>query len=298
MIQLNKEKAGRRARHAKLPPTFLIVPALPEWLCCLATRWDIWWAESWVCLWVSNRSICVNILLLNFLTCFLVYLMNATLDHLHIIMIVYTGHSLIYIITAAPGLIKCVPISSLLIPDISSPSGTTSALRASTSSFDAICSILAYLHTADTGISSVAPAYLHILCTVAAHWWIGHKSRYLGAICVTISIFPSFFCHSIVIDTQSASSSHWLLWENFLPSLENNAFLRRRIPVLRFSDWGTFRYSQDLIATKKASIDNWEMAFCVLVTRFFITSLRCMLARLFVELDWGLHFWRLYIDAI
>ena len=121
------------------------------------------------------------------------------------------GHSPKYIAIAAPDRIECVPTSSFLIPRISSPIDTTAARKAETISFEVMCSMRPYLHTAEIGVSSVAPGYPLIRRMAAAIWRTGHKSTSPDAICVTVSILSSFFCHSKVIDTHSAYSSQGLL---------------------------------------------------------------------------------------
>ena len=138
-------------------------------------------------------------------------------------------------------------MSSFLIPRMISPIDATNVCTADTVSFEVMCSIWPYLHTAKTGVSPVAPGYPLICQIAAAHWQTGHKSTSPDTICVTVSILLSFFCHSKVTNTQSVHSSQGLLLFNSLPFPKKHKFCNQRISILRFSAYGNFIYSQDLI---------------------------------------------------
>ena len=77
------------------------------------------------------------------------------------------------------------------------------------------------------------------------------------AICVTVSILTSFFCHSNVIDTVSAYSSQGFLCSSTLPPFKNLTFLNLSMSVYRFSVCCTFRYSSsaslDLLSRSRLS---------------------------------------------
>ena len=143
--------------------------------------------------------------------------------------------------------------------------------------------MLPILHTAETGVSSVAPGpgYPQIRLTTAAHCLTPQRVISLDAICVTVSILVSFFCHSNVIETQSAYSNQGLLWFICFPFLKNLIFLRRKTSVLRFSICGTLRYSQDLIAKKNAPIESCDVAFWVSDEFILANSLRTQAGRAF-----------------
>ena len=61
-------------------------------------------------------------------------------------------------------------------------------------------------HTANTGVSPVYPGYFLIRFTSASHCLTGHRIICSEANCVTMSFLSYFFCHSKVIETQSAYS--------------------------------------------------------------------------------------------
>ena len=152
-----------------------------------------------------------------------------------------------YITIAALDLIKCIPMSSFLIPRIFSPNDTTTARKLDTISSEVMFSIRPYFHTTKTNVLSVAPGYPLIHRMVAAYWQTGHKSTSPDAIYVTVSFLLSFSCHSKVTDIQFVYSSQGLLWFNSLPFLKKRTFLNQIIYILHFSTCGTSRYSQELI---------------------------------------------------
>ena len=55
--QLKREKAGRRERRVKLPPTFLLVSSLSGWFLCLGSSLEVVGLQSGTCLKNSNLSI-------------------------------------------------------------------------------------------------------------------------------------------------------------------------------------------------------------------------------------------------
>ena len=85
------------------------------------------------------------------------YRRKASLDHLPIIIIVYTGTSPKYIAIAAPDRIECVPKSPGFSPRRSQPIELAAAFRAFTNSSEVKCSILPFLQIAETGVSQSAP---------------------------------------------------------------------------------------------------------------------------------------------
>ena len=152
---VNRLTAGRRTRLEKSPPIFLLVSELSGLFLCLGSTWDAAGYRSGMWQWNWKQIILRETLWLNCLTCFLVYLRKASLDHSPTIMIVYTGHSPIYISIAAPYLWELVPTCSDLKPKLSSPMVQTASLRAATISTDVTCSILWFFHTANTGVCGI-----------------------------------------------------------------------------------------------------------------------------------------------
>lgn len=75
------------------------------------------------------------------------------------------------------------------------------ASKATVIALEVMCSIRPFLHTADTGVSSVVPSYPLILFTIAAQLLTGHNNASPDAIWVTVSIRSSFFWRSKVIET-------------------------------------------------------------------------------------------------
>lgn len=86
------------------------------------------------------------------------------------------------------------------------------------------------------------------------HIFTGHRSLSEDLYCVMVSPLLSFFCRIKVIDTQSALYRRGSAWEiSFLP-LKNCTFFKVNNFVLLGPD--TWMYSQDLIAKKKAPMNN------------------------------------------
>jgi len=146
------------------------------------------------------------------------------------------------------------------------------------------------LHTAETGVLSSAPGYDRIRLTTAAHWQGGQRIKSPEASWVTVSSRSSFFCHSKVIETLSASLSHGSSWLSSCPFQKKRMLRRRRMSVRLFSACGTFRYSQDLHAKNIAPIESWEMACRVLVSCFFASSTSTQRGRAFCWTGFGSAF--------
>eukprot|EP00956_Cyclotella_meneghiniana_P029718 scaffold72862_cov23-Cyclotella_meneghiniana.AAC.1 len=130
------------------------------------------------------------------------------------------------------------------MPILSLPTAAMAPSSASMSILDVTCVRRPFTITVDTGVSSLRMA------SPEASWF-------------TVSIFSSFFCFSNVIDTTSAVSSWGWLWGSSTPFLKNLIFLNRRMSVRRFSAWGTFKYSQDRMAKKKAPTASWAARYCL-----------------------------------
>ncbi len=72
-------------------------------------------------------------------------------------MMVYTGHSLRYIVIALSDLIEYAPISPFFILSLLYPTAATPTLSASVINFEVMWSIQLWRHTTDTGVSSLVP---------------------------------------------------------------------------------------------------------------------------------------------
>ncbi len=174
--------------------------------------------------------------------------------------------------TAAPNLIKCVPISSLLMPSRCSPIATTVSWSALMKFWDMTCVILLLIMIAEIGISTVVLGYPLIYCTIAAAAQMGQSFTLPKAICVTVSIFLSFFCFLKVNETQSENSNSASSWLISLPSQKNLMLQSWRIVVCCWSAAETLRYLQDLHAKNIARQVSWETAIESLEIVFFTIS--------------------------
>ena len=112
-----------------------------------------------------------------------------------------------------------------------------------------------------------------ILLTIAAAALTGHSRASCEAISVTVSIFSSFFCHSMVRATQSANSSSLWLWLSCSTPRKNLMFLSLSISVLRWSGFATCRYSQERMAKKIPMVASLLMACSRSVPSWWTSSL-------------------------
>ena len=183
-----------------------------------------------------------------------------------------------------------MPISSAVNPSWSDPSAETAARSVFVTIADVSSSILSYLHTAQTGVSSDAPGYDHIRFTTRAHWVTGHSVQSPVVRCVTVSYLRLFFCISNVTDTLSADSRAEEGVITSRPFLKKRMFRRQRSLVRLCSFWGTFRYSQNLHAKKKAPIVNCAIARSISVTCRFAISARTKMGRAFCCFCFGSSF--------
>jgi hypothetical protein len=125
---------------------------------------------------------------------------------------------------------------------------------------------------AEMGVSAVMLGYPLICCTIAAAAQTGQSFTLPEAICVTVSIFSSFFCLSKVHETQSENSNSASLWLMSLPSRKNLMLLSQSIVVHCWLAAGTLKYLQDLNAKNIARQVSWETAMESLEIVFFPIS--------------------------
>ena len=122
--------------------------------------------------------------------------------------------------------------------------------------------------TADTFVVIDDPGSDPMRFTIAAHCFTGHRKVWSVFHCVIVSDFLSFFWDSKVRETLSARWIFGLLRRMTLPSLEKAMFPRESCLVWCWSCFGTFRYSHDRQAKKKAPMVSWLIA-CWLSVSFF-----------------------------
>jgi hypothetical protein len=101
--QLKREKAGNCTHRDFLGPRLRLVLVLLRWLRCRGSLFETTQgAMSGIVQKELNVSICFATFWDNCSTCFLMYCKNASLDHLPMSMMVYTGTPAWYISIAAP----------------------------------------------------------------------------------------------------------------------------------------------------------------------------------------------------
>ena len=146
------------------------------------------------------------------------------------------------------------------------------------------------LQMADTRVSSVAPGCPRMRRTIAAHWRTGHSNTSPERSWVAASIRSSFFCHSKVVETQSAHSSSGWSCGISTPSRKKRMFLSLRQSVRRFSAWATLRHSHDRHAKKTAPVESWLVALWVSATADWAASFNTMMGRAFCWTGLGSSF--------
>ncbi len=152
-----------------------------------------------------------------------------------------------YISIAAPDRSKKVPISDGSNLSLALPMDAHAAQSAVIVCREVICSSQPWRQIVQTGVSSVTPGCVTILCTNRAHCRTGQ--RFASSV-LTVSCFMSFFCILKVIATLSANSTLSKEAKSRCPSLKNLKFLRQRSFVRFCSLLGTLEHSQDLQAKK------------------------------------------------
>jgi hypothetical protein len=100
-------------------------------------------------------------------------------------------------VMAASDLIECVPTSAFFIHSLSSPIASTASQRALITFADVTCVHPSLIITVEMSVSLLVA---QILLTIDAVKQTGQSVTLLDAICVTVSIFSSFFCCSNVIE--------------------------------------------------------------------------------------------------
>ncbi len=146
-------------------------------------------------------------------------------------------------------------------------------------------------HDCRNGGSAVVLGYPLIHCTIAAAAQTGQRFTSPKAICVTVSIFLSFFCFWKVNKMQSENSNSASLWLMSLPSWKNLMLWSQRIVVRCWLAAGTLRYSQDLHAKNIARKVSWETAMESSEIVFFQSLQWYTLGSPFGVSLLGLHFW-------
>ncbi len=185
-----------RQWQCKLPPTFPVVLALFGWFQTLGTSGETlaWLSGMYQKFW--QDSIIFATFWLNSITCLRMWHRNALLDQQPINIIINIGHLSMYIVMAAPDLIKCVPTSSSFTPNVTSLIATTVSLNASIIWEDVTWSMIPFNRTFNIGEFLDETGYLIICRLMAAAALTGYRRRSSDAINDTVSIFLSFFWHS------------------------------------------------------------------------------------------------------
>ena len=120
------------------------------------------------------------------------------------------------------------------------------------------------MHIISTNEFSLVSGYVKIRCVTRAQAFTGHSSGCDDECMVTVSNRWSFFWSSNVIDTAFAFVRSGECMGRILLFRKKRRFRRRSRLVFR-SVPDTVRYSQDLIAKKKAPVHKSAIAFVLSV---------------------------------
>ena len=129
------------------------------------------------------------------------YLKNASLDHLPINMIVYTGISSRYMAIAAPEWSECVPISSGWKPNRAAPIDAAAPRTACLMSIPETWYVRPFEWNVFTVQFGDAPGILLTCWTIFAHATTGQRIRSHALCIVIVSIRSPFFWFMNVMAT-------------------------------------------------------------------------------------------------